>query len=144
MATKENLEQMLNEVLSSNYRDVVRALGSDKYPNRLTAIKSGGAEYYFNLSPNKNFSGRMVCMSVSSDGDYRLGASFGKIRHTEDALINAMKELTRNNVEYGTDKTGKVHDDIIRCKINTCSEDEALKKSLKFYDQVKDLIAIKA
>jgi hypothetical protein len=135
MPTYDNLENMLNTILQSEYAGFVRALGSGQHPEKLRTLKSGGNEKYFNLSPYASFAGRMVSMTVSKDGRYRLAVSFSRIRDVEVALRRIMKEITGNIPEKGTYRNGEIRDDSLRCTINTESEEEALKDFLRFYDE---------
>ena len=135
MPTYHNLKNILNTILQNEYTGFVRALGSDQHPERLETLKSGYNEKYFNLSPYASFSGRMVSMTVSKDGRYRLAVSFSKIRDVEKELRKIMQEITGNIPEYGAYRNGEIRDDSLRCTINTESEEKALKDFLHFYDE---------
>ena len=82
----------------------------------------------------------MLCMTVSRAGEFRLGASYGKMRHLEARIWDVMRELTRVEPEYGTSRLGGGRTDICRCTINTSSSQEALDVFLNFYNELKDEI----
>lgn len=136
MSKKVALQALLDQVLQSGHGAFVRSQGA------LNTVKSGGDEFYFNLSPHTQFPGRMACMAISSnkntDNDtFQLGVSFGKSKGSEAFYRQEMQALTGNAADYGTSRPGKTRNDILRCDIPDADPATALQVFLKFYERIK-------
>ncbi|MEA1053747.1 hypothetical protein U5801_28645, partial [Lamprobacter modestohalophilus] len=107
--------------------------------SRLT-LKSGYKEQYFNMSPNKSFSGRSINLAVSSNGDFLLGASFAKISAKKPEIEIVMRNLTGNQPVHGAFRNGMLRIDTLRCAISTKSRYEAAYMFIRFYDLTEELI----
>lgn len=134
MATPHDLQEILNEILESKYGGLVRSLGD------LRSIKSGGDEKYFNLSPNERFSGRMINLTVSRNGEFRLGASYGKILAQQAAIEKIMRDLTGNQPEHGTTMVEELRLDILRSTINSHDRRHAANLFTRFYDLTESIM----